>query len=93
MILRHGFDDAKSSIAKDEVLAYPDYSMDFEIYTYASSNQLGSVITQGNRPLAFFSRKLWMTQQKNSMMELELLAILETLKELKGMLWGERLIV
>eukprot|EP00804_Cyclotella_cryptica_P022875 CCRYP_005078-RA/>CCRYP_005078-RA protein AED:0.09 eAED:0.31 QI:0/0/0/1/0/0/2/0/321 len=85
------FDDVKTSIAKDVVLAYPDYSMEFEIYTDASSKQLGSVITQGNRTLAFFSRKLSTTQQKYSVTELELLAIVETLKEFKGMLWGQRL--
>eukprot|EP00804_Cyclotella_cryptica_P026294 CCRYP_007628-RA/>CCRYP_007628-RA protein AED:0.43 eAED:0.74 QI:0/0/0/1/0/0/2/0/134 len=36
----------------------------WEIYTDASSKQLGSVITQGKWPLAFFSRKLLTTQQK-----------------------------
>eukprot|EP00804_Cyclotella_cryptica_P030874 CCRYP_018366-RA/>CCRYP_018366-RA protein AED:0.29 eAED:0.29 QI:0/-1/0/1/-1/1/1/0/377 len=85
------FDDIKTSIAKDVVLAYPDYSMEFEIYTDASSKQLGSVITQGNRPLALFSRKLSTTQQKYSVTKLELLVIAETLKEFKGILWGQRL--
>eukprot|EP00804_Cyclotella_cryptica_P020243 CCRYP_010920-RA/>CCRYP_010920-RA protein AED:0.36 eAED:0.36 QI:0/-1/0/1/-1/1/1/0/179 len=85
------FNDIKTAIAKDVVLAYPDYSMEFKIYTDALSKQLGSVITQGNRPLAFFSRKLSTAQQKYSMAELELLAIVETLKEFKGMLWGQRL--
>ena len=52
--------------------------------------QLGAVITQGNRPIAFFSRKLLSTtQQKYSVTEIELLAIVETLKEFKGMLWGQ----
>eukprot|EP00804_Cyclotella_cryptica_P021534 CCRYP_005830-RA/>CCRYP_005830-RA protein AED:0.19 eAED:0.19 QI:0/0/0/1/0/0/2/0/363 len=85
------FDDVKTSIAKDVVLAYPNYSREFEIYTDASSKQLGSVITQGNRPLAFFSRKLATTQQKYSVTKLDLLAIVETLKEFIGMLWGQRL--
>eukprot|EP00804_Cyclotella_cryptica_P021801 CCRYP_000786-RA/>CCRYP_000786-RA protein AED:0.24 eAED:0.27 QI:0/0/0/1/0/0/2/0/177 len=85
------FDDIKTTIAKDVVLAYPDCSREFEIYTDASSKQLGSVITKGNRPLAFFSRKLSTAQQKYSVTELELLAIVETLKEFKGMLWGQRL--
>jgi hypothetical protein len=49
--------------------------------------QLGAVITQDNKPIAFFSRKLSKMQQKYSVTEIELLAILETLKELKGMLW------
>ena len=63
------------------------------MYTDASSTQLGSVITQSNRPLAFFSRKLSDTQQKYSVTENELLAIVGTLKEFKGMLWGQKFVV
>jgi hypothetical protein len=51
--------------------------------------QLGAVITQDNRPIGFFSRKLSETQQKYSVTEIELLVIVETLKEFKGMLWGQ----
>ncbi len=61
----------------------------FEVYTDSSKLQLGAVITQANRPLAFFSRKLSPAQQKYSLTKQELLAIVETLKELKGMLWGQ----
>ncbi len=61
----------------------------FEIYTDASSTQLEAMITQDNRSIAFFSRKLSKTQQKYSVTEIELLAIVETLKEFKGMLWGQ----
>ena len=85
------FDDVKAVIAKDVALAYPDYSKEFEIYTDASSKQMGAVITQQNRPIAFFSRKLSETQQKYSVTEIELLAIVETLKEFKGMLWGQKI--
>ncbi len=69
-------------------MAYPDYSEVFEIYN-ASSKQLGAVITQKNRPIVFFSRKLSVAQPKYSVTEIELLAIVETLKEFKGMLWGQ----
>eukprot|EP00804_Cyclotella_cryptica_P014392 CCRYP_015543-RA/>CCRYP_015543-RA protein AED:0.46 eAED:0.51 QI:0/0/0/1/0/0/3/0/111 len=62
-------------IAKDVALAYPDYSKEFEISTDASSKQMGAVITQQNRPIAFFSRKLSEMQQKYSVTEIELLAI------------------
>jgi hypothetical protein len=48
--------------------------------------QVGAVIAQNNRPIAFFSRKLSKMQQ-NSVTETELLTIVETLKEFKGMLW------
>ena len=87
------FDAVKTTIAKDVVLAYPDYDKVFEVYTDACTTQLGSVITQSNRPLAFFSRKLSEAQRKYSVTEKELLAIVETLKEFKGMLWGQKLIV
>eukprot|EP00804_Cyclotella_cryptica_P012131 CCRYP_009831-RA/>CCRYP_009831-RA protein AED:0.17 eAED:0.19 QI:0/0/0/1/0/0/2/0/493 len=85
------FYDVKTTIAKDVVLAYPDYSREFEIYTDDLSKRLGSVITQRKRPLAFFSRKLSTVQQKYSLTKLELRSIVETLKEFKGMLWGQRL--
>ena len=68
-------------------MAYPEYSEVFKIYTDASSKQLGAVITQKNRPIAFFSRKLSVAQCKYSVIKIELLDIVETLKEFKGMLW------
>ncbi len=72
-------------------MAYSDFSKVFEIYTDASSKQLGAVITQDNRPIAFFSRKLSKMQHKYSVTKIELLAIVETLKEFKGMLWGQQI--
>ncbi len=60
----------KATIVQDVVLAYPDYSKPFEIYTDASKTQLGAVITQNNRPLAFFSRKLSDTQNQYSVTKL-----------------------
>ncbi len=80
------FDNVKAAIAKETVLAYPDFLKPFEIYTDPSTMQLGAMITQDNRPIAFFSRKLSKMQQKYSVTEIELLAIVETLKEFKGML-------
>jgi hypothetical protein len=48
---QRAFDHVKATIAKDVVLAYPDYSTVFKIYTDASSKQLGAVITQDNGPI------------------------------------------
>ncbi len=80
---QRAFDHVKATIAKDVVLAYPDYSKVFEIYTDASSKQLGAVITQDNKPIAFCSWKLSDMQPKYSVTNIELLAIVETLKEFK----------
>ncbi len=49
------------------------------------------MITQDNRPIAFFSRKLSNTQCKYSVTEIELLATVEILKEFKGMLWSQNI--
>ncbi len=61
---QRAFNHVKATIAKDVVLAYPDFSKVFEIYTDASSKQLGAVITQANKRIAFFSRKLSDAQRK-----------------------------
>jgi hypothetical protein len=89
LIHQQVFDNVKATIAKEVVLAYPDFTKPFEVYTDASTMQLGAVITQGNRPIAFFSRKLTVTQTKHSVTKIKLLAIVETLKEFQGMLWGQ----
>jgi hypothetical protein len=88
-IHQQAFNKVKATIAKDVVLAYPDFTKPFEIYTDASMMQLGSVITQGNRPIAFFSRTFSVTQTKYSVTKIEPLAIIETLKEFQAMLWGQ----
>jgi hypothetical protein len=90
-VYQRAFNHVKATIAKDVVLAYPDYSKVFEIYTDASSKQLGAVITQDNKPIAFFSWKLSDMQRKYSITKTELLVIVETLKEFKGMLWGQQI--
>ena len=79
---QRAFGHVKATIAREVVVPYPDYLNVFKIYTNASSKQLGAVITQENRPIAFFSWKLSTTQHKYSVIEIELLAIVETLKEL-----------
>ncbi len=87
---QRAFDHVKATIAKDVVLAYPDYSKVFE-NTDASSKQLGAVITQDNMPIAYFSWKFSDMQCKYSDTKIELLAIVETLKEFKGIQWGQNI--
>ncbi len=85
---QRAFNHVKAIIAREVVLAYPDYSKVFKIYTNAFSKQLGAVIIQENRPIAFFSWKLSTTQHKYSVTKIELFAMVKTLIEFKGMLWG-----
>ena len=93
VINQNAFDNAKAKLTRDVILAYPDYFQGFEIYSDSSKFQLGVVITQNNRPLVFFSRKLSPTQQKCSVTKQVLLDTVETLKEFKGMLLRQQLMV
>ena len=81
----------KTVISKDAVLFYPNYLQEIEVYTDSSKFQLGVVITQNNRMLAFFSITLNKAQQKYNVAKQELLAIVETLEDFKGMLWGQHI--
>ena len=75
------------------MLAFPDFSQPFEIYTDASNLQLGAVVAQNNKPIAFFSRKLNPAQRRYTTTERELLAIVETLKEFRTILLGHKILV
>jgi hypothetical protein len=55
---QQAFDVVKAAIAKKVTFAYLDYSEEFEFNADSSKKQLGAVITQRNRPIAFFSCKL-----------------------------------
>jgi hypothetical protein len=62
------------------LLTYPDWTIPFTIHTDASDYQLGAVISQRNKPIAFFSRKLSKAQCNYTTTKKELLAIVECLK-------------
>jgi RNase H-like domain found in reverse transcriptase len=50
--------------------------------------QLGAVITQENRPVAYYSRKLNSAQRNYTVGEKEIHAVVETLNEYRNMLYG-----
>ena len=85
------FELIKKLVSQEVLLAYPNFDELFEIHTDASAYQLGSVISQNGRPIAFYSRKLSPAQRNYTTTERELLAIVETLKEFKNILLGHRI--
>ena len=77
-------------IKKETMLAYPKFGEVFHIYADASDTQLGGVIMQNNKPLAFYTRKLNQAQSKYSTGEQELLSLVETLKSFENILMGQK---
>jgi hypothetical protein len=83
----------KDILAQDTMLTYPQFDKPFIIYTNASEKQIGGVVTQDDKPLGFFSKKLTDTQHQYPVTEQELLAIVEMLKYFKHMLLGHAITV
>ena len=88
---QQAFNNMKKTIAKETILAYPDFSKTFDVHTDASDRQLGAVISQSGKPLAFYSRKLNSAQRNYTTTERELLSIVETLKEFRNILLGQKI--
>lgn len=73
------------------MLAFPKFGEEFEIHTDASDYQLGAAVMQNGRPIAFYSRKLSSAQRNYTTGEREMLSIVETLKEFRNILLGQKL--
>ena len=87
------FNKIKQIVGCETLLSYPDFNLPFEIHTNASHTQLGVVISQNNKPIAFYSRKLQLAQRQYTTTECKLLSIIETLKEFKNILLGQQIVV
>ena len=82
------FDAIKRVIGREVLLACPNFNAPFEIHTDVSKLQLGAVISQKGKPIAFYSIKKNSAQHNYTTTEKELLSIVETLKEFRNILLG-----
>ena len=78
-------------MARDTLLAYPDFNEEFKINSNARDLKLRAVIRQKGKPIALYSRKLTDNHKRYTVIEKELLRIVETLKEFRTILLGQRL--
>ena len=87
----YAFDKIKQITAHNNLWTYPYFNESFKIHTDGSAFQLGAVISQVGKPIAFYSRKLTNDQQRYTLTEGEIISIIETLKDFRTILLGQKL--
>jgi hypothetical protein len=80
-------------VSQETFLAFSDFEKEFHVYIAAPNTQLGAVIMQEGKPLAFYSRNFNSAQTRYITGEQELLSIVETLKAFRDILLGQQAIV
>ena len=70
-------------VSAEILIGYTDWKLSFTVHTNASDKQLVDFISQNNKPVAFFSRKLSKPQRNYTTTEKYLIVILECLKQFR----------
>jgi hypothetical protein len=69
----------------------PDFTVDFFLETDASNTELGAVLRQAEKPVAYISRSLNKSEQNLGITEKELLGVLWAMEKFKFFWVGEGL--
>ena len=69
------FDEIKQIFTRDILFVYKDFNKKIDILTDASELQIGAVIIQTVKPIAFCSRRLTKPKERYTVTEKELLSI------------------
>jgi hypothetical protein len=77
---QQAFEVIKSKLTETPVLKLPDFAQPFEVACDASHVGIGGVLSQQRHPIAYFSEKLNETRRRYPAYDLELYAIIQSLK-------------
>ena len=81
----------KAILSADALMAYPIHKKPFHIHTDSSDYQMGAVIMQDDKPVAYWSRKLNGVKKNYTTMEKDLLSIVMVLKYFRIVILGSNL--
>jgi hypothetical protein len=77
---QQAFDKLKKLLTEAPILRLPNFQIPFEVACDASHTGIGGVLSQQGHPIAFFSEKLNEAKRKYSTYELELYAVVQSVK-------------
>jgi hypothetical protein len=85
---RKYFKSNKDVIARSHVLISPDYSKDFQVFSFSSEDTIAGVLLQKNdegqeHPIAFMSKALHNSEMNYSIMENQAYALVKYLKHFR----------
>ena len=85
------YDTIKKLVSRETLLSYPNFNKHFVSHTVVSKLQLWAVISQDDKPVAFYSRKLNSAQLSYTTTDHKLLSIVEILKEFRNILLRQQI--
>jgi hypothetical protein len=85
---KKSFEDIKVALTKAPVLASPDFTKDFLLFSFASEHTIVGVLLQKDeqdfqKPIAYFSQTLRDAPLKYDIMEKQAYALVKSLKEFR----------
>uniref|UniRef100_A0A0K0FSS6 RNA-directed DNA polymerase n=1 Tax=Strongyloides venezuelensis TaxID=75913 RepID=A0A0K0FSS6_STRVS len=83
------FQALKKALINAAVLAPPDHTASYTIYTDASFQGLGAALTQKNKPIAFASRSLKPAEKNYPIIKLEALGLVHALQQFRPYIYGK----
>jgi hypothetical protein len=83
----------KKKIIEEPILVFPDFNKAFQVKYDASGEDIGVVLSQEDRPVAYFSEKLNDTKRKCSSYDKEFYVVVQALKKWRHYLMSKEFIL
>ncbi|GKB84182.1 putative nucleotidyltransferase, ribonuclease H [Tanacetum coccineum] len=90
---KSAFQVAKENLTTSPILVLPNFSKVFELHADASKVAIGGVLSQGGRPVAYFSEKLTEPKSRYTTYDLEFYAVVQAVKHWRHYLFHKEFVL